>query len=290
MSGGSGEYKVADTQARFAVAVRDGRKVSDVSWTPGRVLLSNRRLILAGNDGKRTVPLSELEGLGGRHDANQSVARVSNYVSFDLGDQVLLVAAADHESFERDVYRALLDQRTVTAKHPAIEGGVVQETEWEQARVKIDENGLNAALESGAFVKFDLDDISGLDAAKRTVNGEKKPVIEVSHTDDEGTSIETHIAGAPSRMRFVEAWLRKGEERSSTNVDLSSRDREVLMALYSGVSPFEIPSFLGMDVDAVEETFERLVDLEVVEEVRVRREVALNSRGRNIASEAMNEQ
>jgi len=290
MSQEDGEYKITDTQAKFAVAVREGRKVSDVSWTPGRVLLSNRRLILAGNDGKRTVPLSKLERLGGRHDANQSVARVSNYVSFDLGEQVLLVAASDHESFERDVYRALLDQKTVMAKHPAIEGGVVQGTEWEQARVKIDENGLNAALERGVFVEFDLDDISGLDVAKRTVNGDKKPVIEVSHTDDEGTSVETHVAGDPNQMRFVESWLRKGEQRSSTNVDLSSRDREVLMALYSGVSPFEIPSFLGMDVDDIEETFERLVELEVVEEVRIRREVALNSRGRNIASEAMNEQ
>ncbi len=290
MSGNESERKIADTQARFAVAVREGRTINDVSWTPGRVLLSNRRLILAGNDGKRTIPLSQLHGLGGRHDANQSITRVSNYVSFDLGEQVLLVAASDHEAFERDVYRALIDQRTVMAKHPAVAGGVVQETEWEQARVKIDENGLNAALEGGAFVKFDLDDISGLDAAKRTVSGEKKPVIEVSHTDDEGTSIETHLAGKPNRMRFVESWLRKGEERSTTNVDLSSRDREVLMALYSGVSPFEIPAFLGIDVDVVEETFERLIDLEVVEEVRVRREVTLNSRGRNIASEAMNEQ
>ncbi|MBP1922808.1 helix-turn-helix protein [Halorubrum alkaliphilum] len=290
MSGNESERKIADTQARFAVAVREGRTVNDVSWTPGRVLLSNRRLILAGNDGKRTIPLSQLRGLGGRHDANQSITRVSNYVSFDLGEQVLLVAASDHEAFERDVYRALIDQRTVMAKHPAVAGGVVQETEWQQARVKIDENGLNAALEKGAFVEFDLDDISGLDAAKRTVNGEKKPVIEVSHTDGDGTSIETHLAGKPSRMRFVESWLRKGEERSTTNVDLSSRDREVLMALYSGVSPFEIPAFLGIDVDVVEETFERLIDLEVVEEVRVRREVTLNSRGRNIASEAMNEQ
>jgi len=289
MSNGDAEYKITDIQARFAVAVREGRAMNDVSWTPGRVLLSNRRLILAGNDGKRTVPLSRLEGLGGRHDSNQSIARVSNYVSFDLGEQVLLVAAADHEGFERDVYRALLDQQTLMAKHPAVEGGVVQETGWEQARVKIDENGLGAALEGGAFVEFDLDDISGVDAAKRTVDGEKQPVIEVSHTDD-GTSIETHLAGSSRLMRFVEAWLRKGEQRSTANVDLSSRDREVLMALYSGVSPFEIPAFLGSDVDAVEETFERLIELEVVEEVRVRREVALNSRGRNIASEAMNEQ
>jgi len=62
------------------------------------------------------------------------------------------------------------------------------------------------------------------------------------------------------------------------------------MALYSGVSPFEIPAFIGKDVDTVEEIFERLVELDIVDEVRVRREVTLNSRGRNIASEAMNDQ
>ncbi len=290
MSKEKSEYKIADVQARFAVAVREGRPVNDVSWTPGRVLLSNRRLILASNDGKRTIPLSKLQGLGGRHDANQAITRVSNYVSFDLGQQVLIVAANDHEAFERDVYRALLDQRTVLAKHPAVAGGVVQDTEWEQARVKIDENGLNAATESGAFVHFDLDDISGLDTSQRTVQGEKKPIIEVSHTDGDGTSIETHIAGEPQRVRFVTACLKKGEERSSTNVDLTNQDREVLMALYSGVSPFEIPGFLGLDVDTVEEIFEKLIEVEVVEQVRVRREVSLNSRGRNIASEAMNEQ
>jgi len=70
-----------------------------------------------GQRRKRTIPSRSFGGWG-RHDANQSVARVSNYVSFDLGDQVLIVAASDHEAFERDVYRALLDQRTVTAKHP----------------------------------------------------------------------------------------------------------------------------------------------------------------------------
>jgi len=118
--------------------------------------------------------------------------------------------------------------------------------------VKIDENGLNAALESGAFVKFDLDDISGLDAAKRTVNGEKKPVIEVSHTDDDGDEHRD-----PHRRRPQPDAVRRGvapeKAKSAVRRTLtSSRDREVLMALYSGVSPFEIPSFLGMEVDGVE--------------------------------------
>jgi helix-turn-helix protein len=290
MSDTDREYKLADTRARFAVAVREGRAVTDVTWTPGRVLLSNRRLVLAGNDGRQTVPLSRVDGLGGRHDANQTIARVSNYVSFELDERVLLVAAADHESFERDVYRALLDGSTPLVRHPAVVGGVVSDADWERARLGVGEDGLSAALESGAFVRFDLDDVSGLEATERTVADRKRPVLEVAHTDDDGTSVETHLSGDPRQMRFVEAWLRKGTARSAANVELSSRDREVLMALYSGVSPFEISAFLGVEVDAVEETFTRLVDLEIVELVRTRQEVSLNARGRNIASEAMNEQ
>ena len=290
MSDTDREYKLADTRARFAVAVREGRSVTDVAWTPGRVLLSNRRLVLAGNDGRQTVPLSRVDGLGGRHDANQTIARVSNYVSFELDERVLLVAAADHESFERDVYRALLDGSTPLVRHPAVVGGVVSDADWERARLGVDEDGLSAALESGTFVRFDLDDVSGLEATERTVADRKRPVLEVAHTDDDGTSVETHLGGDARQMRFVEAWLRKGTARSAANVELSSRDREVLMALYSGVSPFEIPAFLGAEIDAVEETFSRLVDLEIVELVRTRQEVSLNARGRNIASEAMNEQ
>jgi hypothetical protein len=62
------------------------------------------------------------------------------------------------------------------------------------------------------------------------------------------------------------------------------------MALYSGVSSFEVPEFLDMDPDEVEEIYERLIELDVLQEVRIRREVALKPRGRNIASESMNSQ
>jgi hypothetical protein len=62
------------------------------------------------------------------------------------------------------------------------------------------------------------------------------------------------------------------------------------MALYSGVSSFDVPQFLDMEVERVEEIFERLIEVNVLEEVRRRREVNLKPRGRNIASKAMNEQ
>ena len=55
-SGGE-EYKVADTRGRFAQAMKGGRKLNDVGWTNGRIVLSNKRVVLVGNGGKRTIAL-----------------------------------------------------------------------------------------------------------------------------------------------------------------------------------------------------------------------------------------
>jgi hypothetical protein len=284
-----GERKLADTRGKFTQVVRDGRELTDAEWTGGRILLSNRRLVLASSNGKRTIPLTSVGSLDGRTDVNQLVAKVSGYVSLRLTDgDVVLVSAEDSESFERLLYRALLDRRVVLVRHPAVEGGVVTDAEWKKGRLKIDEGAVALAVADGSFVEIDLDDIGSMEANERSVEEEKRRVLEVEHSED-GTSVQTYVSGSSRRCSILETLLRKGESRSEVGVDLSERQNEVLMALYSGVSPFEIPDFLGMDVDEVESVFDRLIELDVIEEIRTRREVALNARGRNIASEAMND-
>ncbi|MFB6122827.1 MAG: CheF family chemotaxis protein [Haloferacaceae archaeon] len=285
-----GEHKIADTRGRFVQVVRNGRKLQDAGWNSGRIVLSNKRLVLVSNDGKRTVSLSNVVRLDGRYDVNQLVASVSGYVSLYLSDEdVLLVAPDDVDTFEAALYRALLDRAVVLVRHPAVEGGVVQDTEWVKSRVKIEEDAVSVAMSDGSFVEISLDDIGSLERNERTVRDGKRPVLEAEHTED-GTSVQTYISGGSRHVAFLESLLQKGVEESEIGVELSSKENEVLMALYSGVSPFEIPEFVGMDVDEVEETFEHLVELGVLEEVRKRREVTLNARGRNIASTAMNDQ
>ncbi|WP_132060343.1 CheF family chemotaxis protein [Halorussus amylolyticus] len=284
-----GEYKITDTQGRFLQVVKKGRKLNDPDWTSGRILLSNKRLVLAGNSGKRNIPLSSLDGLKGRYDVNQAVASVSDYLSIEFDNNVVLLATnIDIEEFETDVYGALLDQKMILTKHPAVEGGVVQDTDWEKARIKISEEAVNVAIASGTFVGIELDDIGSVNRATRTVQGEQRTVLEVEHTQGE-TSVQTYISGQTRRCSLLESLLRKGERKSKGGVELNEIEKEVLMALYSGVSPFEIPDFLGMDVDEVESIFDRLIELDVLEEVRKRREVSLKTRGRNIASESIND-
>ena len=285
-----GEHKIADRQGKFLQAMKGGRKLKDADWTSGRILLSNKRLILVGNDGKRTVSLQDVDGVSGRYDVNQTVARVSDYVSLRFDENILLLSTGNEtEQLEADLFGAMLNQRMVRVKHPAVKGGVVQDTDWEKARLKVQPGELGIAVASGTFIQVELDDVGSVDAAKRTVDEKTQTVLEVEHTEAE-TSVQTYISGKARYCALLESLLRKGTEQTETAADLSQTEKRVLMALYSGVSSFEIPDFLGMEIDRVEEIFDRLIGLDILEEVRKRREVTLKTRGRNIASESINEE
>ncbi|WP_136588911.1 CheF family chemotaxis protein [Salinigranum halophilum] len=284
-----GEYKLSDTHGRFLRAEKNGHEIHDATWASGRILLSNRRLILAGNGGKQTIPLSAIEGLEGRVDVNQEVASVSEYLSVRIPSGVILVAPKEFEEFEQEFYGAVLNEGTFLARHPAVEGGVVQNTEWERSRLKVESEAVSMATVSGTFVEIRLDDIGDITTGRRTIIDDSRLVVEVEHSDEE-TSVQTYIAGSDRQMSFLESLLRKGEEQSEVSLELSETDKQVLTALYSGVSPFDIPSFLGVDVDEVEELYVRLIDHDVLNEVRIRHEVTLNARGRSIASDVISDQ
>ncbi|CAI49174.1 taxis protein CheF1 [Natronomonas pharaonis DSM 2160] len=283
------ERKLLDTTGRFTQVVRDGTKLNDISWTDGRILLSNRRLVLAGTDGKQTIKLTNVDKIEGRYDVNRTIAQVTDYVSIRVGTDVFLVSTKESESFERTLHKTILDGEIVLIKHPAIEGGVVQDVSWRKARIKVDEDAVNLAVEDGSFVQIEIDDVGTVERNERQVKSKERPVLEAEHTEDE-TSVETYLSGNRKHCSVVESVLKRGAEQNASSIDLSKDEEEVLMALYSGVSPFEVPEFLDMDPDAVEEIYERLIDLDVLQEVRIRREVALKPRGRNIASESMNSQ
>ena len=283
------ERKLADARGKFVQVVVDGRKRNDVDWRSGRIILSNRRLVLVSNEGKRTIPLSEVSGVKGRNNVNKAIAKVSGYLSLQVGANVTLIAPSDVESFERTLYSALLDQTTVLVKHPAVKGGVVQDEGWEKGRLTVEDRTVNLAITTGTFVELDVDDVGTVERTEKAVRGTQRRAIEIEHTID-GTSVETHVSGGLQTVSVLETFVRRGEEQHSGDVDLTKEENEVLMALYTGVSPFQIPSFVGMEVDQVEEIFDRLVEYGILDDVRTRREVQLEARGRSIAGDAMADQ
>ena len=284
-----GEHALVDTKGKFVQVVSDGRKRNDIEWLPGRILLSNKRLVLATNDGKRTIPLSTVSSVTASQ-MNQPLAQVDSYVKVQAGRDVTLISAKQAEEFQEKLYSTLLDQTVVLVNHPAVKGGVVQDGGWEKGRLKLDGDCIDLAIASGTFVELDIDDVGTVESKEKTIRGDERPLLEVEHTI-EGTSVETHISGTPRHVSLIEGLVRQGEQRNTADdVDLSDKETQVLMALYSGISPFKIPEFVDMEIEEVEDVYDRLMEVDILEPVRTRREVQLEARGRSIASDAMADQ
>lgn len=285
----SEERALVDTAGKFVQVVEDGHRRNDVSWLSGRMILSNRRLVLVGNEGKRTIPLSKVSTIKGPTEAGGASSPVSAYLSCQVGGDVTLLAPREFEEFETALYGALLDQRPVLVEHPAVKGGVVQDVEWAKGRMNAEDDQVNLALSSGTFIEVAIDEVVTLETTERTVRGSQRPVLVVEHAEDDA-SVRTRITGPRQAVSVLSSFLSRGEDPSDADVDLAGEEVEVLMALYSGVSPFEIPDFVGLDVETVESVFDDLVERGILERVRTRREVELQARGRSIAGEAMTEQ
>jgi helix-turn-helix protein len=285
---GDTERKIEDAQGKFMRAVKNGQELNDASWQQCRVVLTTERIALV-TDGKLTIPLREIDQMDERYDVNQQAASEPNYSTLHVGDDVILLTTSDHESFRTNFYRAILDSAVIYVQYPAVRGGVVQSTEWQRGRLKITDAAVRMVLEDGQKFAIDRDDIGELATDEKAVAGEQRAVIEVEHTVDD-RSVETHLSGREHHISVLEQLLEEGAERNRADLDLDPVERRVVMALYSGVSPFAISEFVGMDVEKVEEIYDRLIELDVVEVVRERTEVGLTARGRKVAGEVMGEQ
>jgi helix-turn-helix protein len=282
------EKKIADTQGKYLLAVSQGQRLTDAEWQNCRIILTTERIALLTDD-KRQIALDDIDRIADRFDVNQQSAGVSDYVGFHVGEDVLLVSASNHAEFETDFYRASLNGAVIQVQHPALKGGVVQNAEWTKGRLKVSDEALRVAMADGQAVTIDRADIGDLVVEDKDIGGEERAVIEVEHSE-EGISVETHLAGDEFHATVLQVMLEESAEKNRADLDLSSTEKRVIMALHSGVSPFDIPNFVGIDVEKTEEIFDRLIELDVISVVRERTEVNLTTKGRRVAGERMGEQ
>jgi hypothetical protein len=284
-----GERKLADAAGDFCYAVRGGEPVAEPTWRSCRVVLTDRRLVLATGDGKQGIPHSKIR-LPEDDGVVPDGAPADGATALEVGGAVVLLDT-DLDGFEAAYCRAALTGEVILAKAPAVVGGVVQETDWSKARVRPAEDRVTLGFPGGERTGIEVADVGTVERSERDVRGERRPVVAVEHTDGEGRSVETHLSGAERHWRALAALFRAAlEDRGGDGeYELSEAESEVLMALYSGVSPFEMADFVGLDVAEVEEIYDRLLDVGAVDKVRERTEVSLNAQGRNMASKEMTE-
>jgi helix-turn-helix protein len=283
------ERKLLDASGDYRYAVRQGDPVADAPWRTCRLVLTNKRLVLATSDGKQTLPHAKIELLD-EADLPDAVD-ADGATPLRIAENVVLVDVTDVSDFEREYCRATLHGEVILANSPAVVGGVVQDdAQWSKARFRLAEDEITLEFPDRRNVSFAVANVGTVETASKTVLGEERTVLEVEHTDAEDRSVESHLSGMDRHTRALQSLFETVIESREGDYELNEVESQVLMALYSGVSPFEMADFVGISVDEVEEIYQHLLDVGAVDEVRTRTEVSLNAQGRNMASEAMNEQ
>lgn len=290
-----GERKLVETAGDYLYAVKNGDQIAEPSWRSCRIVLTSERLILQTNGGKQAIPYSKIRLLD--DDAAELDTMVPDSISIGaatglkIGDNLVLIDSQHEDGFVTEYCKAALHDTVILAKCPAVVGGVVQEdAAWSKARFRLDEEQIKLGLPDNETVSFGLDDVGTIDETSQTVMGEQRTVVKVEHTDEDDRSMQTHFSGMEWHTQTLATLLTNIIEERQNEYELSDLESQVLMALYSGVNPFEMADFVGIDVDEVEEVYQQLLDIGAVDKVRERTEVTLNANGRNLASEAMNEE
>ena len=286
-----GEQKLVDTQGDYLYAVKGGEPLPDAQWRSCRIVITDERLVLSTSSNKQAIPHSKILVPEDGEELVPEELKVPGATPLKIGNNVILVDTQELSDFESEYCRAALHDEVILVKYPAIVGGVVQEeASWSKARFRLDDDEIVLGLPDNETVRFPIDDVGTVDTATEQVAGEQREVVKVEHTDEEGRSVETHFSGVQWHPRALATLLRNTIETRQDEYELDDLENQVLMALYSGVAPFEMADFVGTDVEEVEEIYQRLLDAGAVDKVRERTEVSLNAKGRNLASEAMNEQ
>ncbi|GAB3697405.1 CheF family chemotaxis protein [Halorubrum pallidum] len=222
----------------------------------GRVLLSQRRLVLATDTEKTTVPLSSVFDIvvGTVPGELQSFFQDSVTVAYEQNGarKSALVEGepADMERFTRLLFTALLRNVTVTVRHPAKVGGRVTDADDHPASVSLSSGAIGFTDCPEPF-RVDLSTVIDYERTDRTLAGTRRPALVFRHVPD--TQTVTSIATVPDGRtlnilgRYIK--LEYDEVREDVEAfDPTEEQMEILVSIYSAGGEANIADVVTGDV------------------------------------------
>lgn len=241
------ESVVADFVGRFhAENVGGGEPVR------GRVVLSQRRLVLAANEAKTTVPLSSIFDVAvgivppGVEDYFDDTVTVA-YRDGDV-QRSAIIEGEDVGRFRTVLFKSLLNGKQAHAVPRARVGGRTTGADVQQCRLAVGPRRLNIDGERDS-VSLDLANVVHVERETRSVGGDAQPTLSVRHLDDE--AVTTYLALPSKRLmnvlsRFIRLEYSTLREEVAER-EYSQSEKEVLVALYSSPDGVSLPAILGVD-------------------------------------------
>ena len=238
----------------------------------GRVLLSQRRLVVATDDGKTTVPLSGVFDVvvGTVPGDLRSFFSDSVTVAYerDGNRRTALVEGEpdDMERFTRLLFKALLRGVTVTVRHPAKLGGRVTDASDHTASISLSPGAIGFADCPDPFT-VELSSVIDYERTSRTIAGEKRPALVFRHVPE--TQTVTSIATVPDKriLNVLGRYIKLEYDEVMEDVeafDPTEEQLEILVSIYTAGGETNIADVVTGDVAQTEMVLETLRDENLV--------------------------
>ena len=222
----------------------------------GRVLLSQRRLVLATDDGKTTVPLSAVFDISVGTVPGDLHSFFSDSVTLAYerrGDRRTALVEGEPEEMERFIrllFKALLRGVTVTVRHPAKVGGRVTDASDHTASVALSPGAIGFTDCPDPF-EVDLSAVIDYERTDRTLAGTQRPALVFRHVVDSRTV--TSIATVPSgrALNVLGRYIRLEYEEVMEELesfDPTEEQLEILVSIYSAGGEANIADVVTGDV------------------------------------------
>ncbi|MFC7059397.1 CheF family chemotaxis protein [Halovenus salina] len=174
----------------------------------GRVLLSETQLVLAEDEtNKMAIPLDAIFDINTGTTPTFVDPMPGHPVTVayrEENSRATAVISGDEttsEKFETVLFKAILNGTYTVLKHPSKVGGRVMDTEFQGGIMGLSAGAVQFDTDEGP-VEIPLNGIVDFSREQRTVNGEERPVLIVSHMDN-GEALETIAATESSRKLSI---------------------------------------------------------------------------------------
>ncbi len=231
--------------------------------TKGRVILSQKRLVLAADgDNRLTIPLSSIfdvavghvpPDLGDFFDSTVTIAferSGSRYVAaIEAGEDKI-------QKFSTVLFKALLNGTEMTVKHPARRGGRVTDADFFPGNLTVEPRRVTFANDQQS-VSIDLANVTDFDRGTREIGGSRRPVLVVSHMDAGQALLTLAATKSARKMSILGRYLRLEYADLMADlgdVELTDDKTEVLVALYSGADAAGVSLANVLDMEASQVT------------------------------------
>ncbi|WP_297062058.1 CheF family chemotaxis protein [Thermococcus sp.] len=237
-----------------------------------------------------------------------------------IGDNLLIYDEKKFKEFVHTIFETLINGKAVRIQLARIKGGAINmESKWQDGSLRIvSVKSAKKGRTERNIVVLDPDmrpipifsDVEDMDVEEVDMDGKKVQAWKIKHfyINETVTSylyipekktrlfiLRYLLKYIPGYFEFImkvskefptlQAEFKEVMEKELKELEsLDETEKQILMALYSGLNPLEIHQFLGLSEREIEEIYDRMIDKGLLKIVMIRKVVDLTREGRKIVN------